>query len=55
MVTMSSYENGVPEYVGLSTDQKPTEGVPNGATFFEMNTGKVYFFNAAGSTWVEVS
>lgn len=35
---------------GLSTDSKPTN-VGNGSTFIEMNTGKIYFFDAAGSTW----
>ena len=40
-------------YYGLRTDSKPTEGVANGSCFLEMDTGKVYFFNAASSTWVE--
>ena len=40
-------------YYGLSTDSKPTTGVGNGSCFIEMNTGKVYFFNAAGNAWVE--
>lgn len=42
------------EYVGLSTDAKPTTGVFNGSTFFEMNTGKVFMFNATSLTWVEL-
>lgn len=41
-------------YYGLSTDSKPTTGVGNGSIFIEMNTGKAYFFNAAGNAWVEV-
>lgn len=41
-------------YYGLSTDSKPTTGVGNGSIFIEMNTGKAYFFNAAGNVWVEV-
>ena len=42
-------------YYGLSTDSKPIgTGVINGSVFVEMNTGKVYFYNAAGATWVEV-
>lgn len=40
-------------YYGLSTDIKPTTGVGNGSCFIEMDTGKVYFFNAAGNAWVE--
>jgi len=39
--------------VGLSTDSKPTTGVGNGWMFIEMNTGKVYLFNEAGSAWIE--
>ena len=37
---------------GLSTDTKPTN-VNNGTCFVEMDTGKVYFFDAAGSQWLE--
>lgn len=40
-------------YYGLSTDSKPTSGVGNGSIFVEINTGKVFFFNADGSAWVE--
>ena len=38
---------------GLSTDTKPTS-YPNGSTFLEMDTGKVFIFNAQNSTWVEL-
>lgn len=44
-------------YFGLSTDTKPAP-VANGSCFVEMNTGKLYFFNAAGtvgSQWTEWS
>lgn len=41
-------------YCGLSTDTpKPTEGVANGSAFIEMDTSKLYFFNAANATWRE--
>ena len=39
-------------YYGLSTDSKPT-GIANGSCFIEMDTGKLYFWNAAGTAWVE--
>ena len=39
-------------FYGLSTDSKPTD-CGNGSAFVEMDTGKVYFFNAAAGTWVE--
>ena len=38
---------------GLSTDTKPTTGVVNGSAFIEMDTGTIYFFDAAGSQWIE--
>lgn len=39
-------------FYGLSTDTKPTD-CGNGSVFIEMDTGKAYFFNAAGLTWIE--
>lgn len=42
----------VATYYGLSTDTKPAKA-NNGSAFVEMNTGKLYFFNAAGGAWVE--
>ena len=42
------------EYRGLSTDSKPTEGVINGSSFIEIDTGKVYLFDAVGVTWNEI-
>lgn len=44
-------------YFGLSTDTKPVHAA-NGSCFVEMDTGKIYFFNAAGtvgSQWIEWS
>lgn len=38
---------------GLSTDSKPTIGVGNGTAFIEMDTGKLWFFDAANQTWRE--
>lgn len=38
---------------GLSTDTKPTEGVGNGSAFLEMDTGKIYFYDAENTTWRE--
>ena len=39
------------EYMGLSTDQKPTSCGVN-SLFYELNTKKVYYFD--GSTWKEI-
>lgn len=37
----------------LSTDTKPT-GVGNGDVLIEMDTGKVYLYDADGAEWLEV-
>ena len=42
-------------FYGLSTDTKPTvdSGAGNGSAFIEMDTSKVYFFDAENSEWLE--
>lgn len=57
MVTMNKWGgvNGTAEaeFYGLSTDNKPVdEGIPNGSSFFEMDTFNVYFFNSTTKTWI---
>lgn len=42
-------------YRGLSTDTKPTDGVYNGSSFTEMDTGAVYYYDANGEEWVTAS
>ena len=49
------YDDNVGVYFGLSTDTKPTTGISNGSCFIEMDTSKLYFFDAAGSQWLEWS
>lgn len=41
-------------YFGLSTDDKP-EDAGNGSCFIEMDSGKIYFFDASdgGDGWIE--
>lgn len=39
-------------FAGLHDDEKPT-GVYNGSCFIEMDTGKVYFYDAENSQWIE--
>lgn len=57
MITINDRKGGAKseylELYGLSTDTKPTTGVMNGSSFVEMDTGKLYFFDAAGSEWKE--
>lgn len=40
-------------WYGLSTDTKPAENVVNGSAFIEMDTGKLFFYDQAGGTWLE--
>lgn len=42
------------EIACLSTDTKPTDGIANGSACIEMDTGDVYMFNEASSTWVKL-
>ena len=40
--------------MGLSSDTKPTDvSIANGSAFIEMDTSKVFFYDAAGSQWLE--
>lgn len=41
------------EYCGLSTDDKTTINAENGDEFYEIDTGKIYKFNATSGEWVE--
>lgn len=45
------------ELRGLSTDTKPTEvagkEVGNGSTFIEIDTGKIFFYDAENELWKE--
>ena len=54
MITKVKTAEKPAEYYGLSTDTKPTDGVDNGAFFVEMDTGKLYLFDAEGDEWLEV-
>lgn len=46
------------ELRGLSTDTKPTKigdkTIANGSQFIEIDTGKVFLYDAASETWKEV-
>lgn len=41
------------EYRGLSTDPKPTNRVPNGSTFYEFDTVKLFVFDSTNQVWHE--
>lgn len=56
MSRLDSYKNGHAQYYVegecLSTDTKPIN-VANGSSLIEMDTGKVYFFDAENGEWRE--
>lgn len=57
MVTTPNYISagqymGAKEFRGLSTDSKPAS-CGNGSVFIEMDSGKIYFYDAAGEQWIE--
>lgn len=41
------------ELKGLSTDEKPIKDIPNGSSFYEMDTKKVFMFDEQNSKWLE--
>lgn len=49
MTITGPYEGHI-EYLGLSTDTKPTEGVEVGTEFYETDTGYTYIYS--GSAWI---
>lgn len=49
-------ETNPPEWLGLSTDNKASIKDPmNGSSFFEFNTGDIYFYNADTELWEKLS
>lgn len=41
----------ISNFMGLSTETKPTDGLATGSLFIELDTGTVYYFNEATLTW----
>ena len=37
----------------LSTDTMPTDNICNGSKFIEMDTGLEYFYDEAGTQWLQ--
>lgn len=59
MITADKHYLGLPDIPcevplklwGLSTDTKPTENIPNGSRYAEINTGNVFCFDAENKIW----
>lgn len=49
----TTYKGVAVAYRGLSTDAKPTLDVFNGSSFYEMDTSKIYMFDATDGQWIE--
>lgn len=52
MVTTVTHETCY-EYFGKKSDAKPVRGVGNGSIYHEMDTGKVFLFDAEHKVWLE--
>lgn len=52
-INIKDKNNVILEIRGLSTDTKPTENITNGSSFIEMDTGKIYFYDAISKQWLE--
>lgn len=51
--TSGQTEDRGAELKGLSTDKKPIQDIPNGSSFYEMDTKKVFMFDEQNSRWLE--
>lgn len=40
--------------IGLSSDEKPIDGITNGTAYLEMDTGTVYVLDAENARWLEL-
>lgn len=54
MITYANAHNdAVWELYGKSTDEKPVhDRIPNGSTFYEMDTGNIFMFDAEEKVWI---
>lgn len=50
---MITTKNDSVRLYGLSTDDKPVDGIINGTIFVEIDTSDEYYFNEAAGTWVK--
>ena len=53
MISMFTKKDDIVELRGLSTDEKPTN-YGNGSIFLEIDTGKLYLFDAENQEWKEI-
>lgn len=41
------------EFTGKSTDAKPSGEIPNGSSFFEIDTSDIYFYDIDTKAWIK--
>lgn len=51
--TVGSKDTKNTVFYGMSTDEKPIANTANGSVFIEMDTAKLYFYDAENTTWYE--
>ena len=55
-ITNMGYPNGASgarfDFIGLSSDSKPTENIEVNSLFFELDTGDAYYYT--GESWAKV-
>ena len=51
---LNGYSHAAHSFYGNSNDTKPSYGVMNGETFYEMDTKKVYIFDEENKKWCDV-
>ena len=57
MISVNTNKNGVNPFWDVrcaSTDTKPVDGVPNGSTCLETDTGKLFVYDKDTEQWNEV-
>lgn len=52
-IMVSIVNRAMTEYIGLSTDTKPSGNMVNGSSFYEMDTGDTYYWDADGEEWAK--
>lgn len=53
MLTQRYNNCSVQKFYGTSGDTKPTDHIENGSEFYEIDTGKKFYFNKESGTWIE--
>ena len=50
---ISRVNKDIVEYMGKSTDTKPTDMIVTGSVFWEIDTGDLYLYDEEGNAWIK--